>query len=62
MIAEDFGAEETAALLRDHPDAVAWLDLEAPAPADLAAIAAEFGLHPLAVEDAVDEGSERGIG
>lgn len=55
MIAEDFPAAETAALLRDHPDAVAWLDLFSPGLADLEAVAAEFGLHPLAVEDAVED-------
>jgi len=32
-----------------------WLDLEQPDTSDLAAIAEELGLHPLAVEDAVDE-------
>ena len=55
MVAEDFAAGETAARLRDHPDAVVWLDLFAPGEADLRAVAAEFGLHPLAVEDAVEE-------
>ncbi|GIF16234.1 magnesium transporter [Actinoplanes teichomyceticus] len=55
MIARDFGAGELAGRLRDNPDAVAWLDLLQPSAADLAAVAAEFGLHPLAVEDALAE-------
>lgn len=55
MIAENFGADEAAARLRDHPDAVIWMDLHAPGPADLEAVATEFDLHPLAVEDAVEE-------
>ena len=36
--------------LRDHP---CWLDLEDPIPSDLALVAGELGLHPLAVEDAL---------
>jgi len=47
------------ALISDHLDAdsacVVWLDLESPRPADLALIADEFGLNPLAVEDATAE-------
>jgi magnesium transporter len=52
---QDFGFDELAGHLRDHPDAVAWIDLYQPAEADLAAVAGEFGLHPLAVEDALGE-------
>ncbi|MFC7527621.1 magnesium transporter CorA family protein [Actinoplanes sp. GCM10030250] len=55
VIAEDFDAGETASLLRDHPDAVVWLDLHDPVLADLEAVAIDFGLHPLAVEDAVHD-------
>jgi magnesium transporter len=55
VIAEDFAADQTAGLLRAHPDAVVWLDLYAPGQADLEAVATDFGLHPLAVEDAVEE-------
>lgn len=36
-------------------DTMVWLDLLAPDEADLAVISEEFGLHPLAVEDAVHE-------
>jgi magnesium transporter len=38
--------------LRD-PNALMWLDVVAPKAADLALIQDEFGLHPLAVEDAI---------
>ncbi|MDA8392727.1 MAG: hypothetical protein M0Z87_07985, partial [Actinomycetota bacterium] len=34
---------------------VVWLDLRDPDEADLAVLEEEFGLHPLAVEDAVQE-------
>jgi len=37
----------------DH--AVVWLDLRDPDRADLSVLSEEFGLHPLAVEDAVEE-------
>lgn len=36
----------------DEPDTVVWLDVCRPTPADLAVIADELGLHPLAREDA----------
>jgi magnesium transporter len=47
---DDLGA------ISDHlrnPDAFVWLDAVAPRATDLALIQTEFGLHPLAVEDAV---------
>ncbi len=37
----------------DDRDVVLWLDLRDPDRQDLAVLSAEFGLHPLAVEDAV---------
>jgi len=37
----------------DH--AVVWLDLRDPDRADLSVLSEEFGLHPVAVEDAIDE-------
>ncbi|WP_344862341.1 magnesium transporter CorA family protein [Planomonospora alba] len=37
------------------PDAAVWFDLCAPAPADLAVIAEELGLHALAVEDVLHD-------
>jgi magnesium transporter len=47
-----------AAQISDHlqqPDTVVWLDLCEPDQADLEVVTEEFGLHPLAVEDAVQE-------
>lgn len=55
VIAENFGADEVAARLAEHPEAVLWLDLFDPELSDLQAIQEEFGLHPLAVEDAVHD-------
>ncbi|MEV6343825.1 magnesium transporter CorA family protein [Actinoplanes sp. NPDC051851] len=54
VIAEDFAAGELGERLREHPDAVAWLDMLSPSAEDLQLIADEFGLHPLAVEDALE--------
>jgi magnesium transporter len=44
---------ETRQRLRDQPDAMAWIELYQPTDAQLLAAAAEFGLHELAVEDAI---------
>ena len=44
---------ETFALLADTPDALAWIGLYRPESTLLAELAGEFGLHELAVEDAV---------
>jgi magnesium transporter len=55
VIAEEFGAEEIAARMQEHPKAVLWMDLYDPDEDDLRAVAAEFSLHPLAVEDAVQD-------
>ena len=44
--------------ISDHlaeEDALIWLDLRDPDRSDLAVLSEEFGLHPLAVEDAVQE-------
>ncbi len=38
----------------DGDDVTVWLDLHSPDRADLAVLSEEFGLHPLAVEDAVN--------
>ncbi|HWU45842.1 MAG TPA: magnesium transporter CorA family protein [Humibacter sp.] len=51
---EGFPAEEISDLIAD-PTATVWLDYETPSAADLAQIAEELSLHPLAVEDAVHE-------
>jgi magnesium transporter len=55
VVAQDFSADEAAALLEEHPGAVLWLDLFDPDTADLEAVAGPFHLHPLAVEDAVQD-------
>jgi magnesium transporter len=44
---------ETFALLAKHPDALAWIGLYRPESFLLTELAEEFGLHELAVEDAV---------
>ncbi len=43
----------TFTALDDHPKAIAWIGLYRPSAEELAALAAEFGLHELAIEDAV---------
>ena len=55
VVAEDFGADRVRPLLDEHPGAVLWLDLLHPDLGDLEAVAAEFHLHPLAIEDAVQD-------
>jgi magnesium transporter len=50
---EGFPAEKISAHLTADDDAVVWLDLHDPDQADLGIVIQEFGLHPLAVEDAV---------
>lgn len=49
---ENFPAHEVSELITD-PTATVWLDYETPTAAELAQIAEELSLHPLAVEDAV---------
>jgi magnesium transporter len=44
---------ETYRQLRDEPDGMAWIGLYRPDTAELSSLAAEFGLHELAVEDAI---------
>jgi magnesium transporter len=53
LLEEGFPAEQIADRLAGDPEAVAWLDLDDPSPADLQIVTEEFGLHPLAVEDAI---------
>lgn len=50
---EGFAAEQISEILAGDPDAVVWLDLYDPTQADLQIVTDEFGLHPLAVEDAL---------
>jgi len=52
--AEGFPVDDISEYLKD-PTAVIWLDLRDPDREDLAVLEAEFGLHPVAVEDAVQE-------
>jgi magnesium transporter len=53
--AEGFPAEDIRGHLQESDDAVVWLDLFDPDTADLQIVVEEFGLHPLAVEDAVHD-------
>ncbi|MFD4151114.1 magnesium and cobalt transport protein CorA [Streptomyces hydrogenans] len=45
---------ETYRQLREHPDGMAWIGLHRPTKAELHSLAAEFDLHELAVEDALE--------
>jgi magnesium transporter len=45
---------ETYRELRDEPDGMAWIGLARPTESELHSLAAEFDLHPLAVEDAME--------
>ncbi|WP_330286907.1 magnesium and cobalt transport protein CorA [Streptomyces sp. NBC_00576] len=45
---------ETFRELRDEPDGMAWIGLARPTEAELLSLAAEFDLHPLSVEDAME--------
>jgi magnesium transporter len=52
--AEGFPVDDISEYLKD-PTTVVWLDLRDPDRDDLAVLEAEFGLHPVAVEDAVQD-------
>ncbi|WP_225802122.1 magnesium and cobalt transport protein CorA [Streptomyces sp. NK15101] len=45
---------ETFRQLREHPDGMAWIGLQHPTEEELHSLAAEFDLHELAVEDAME--------
>ncbi|GGY39029.1 magnesium and cobalt transport protein CorA [Streptomyces xanthochromogenes] len=45
---------ETFRRLRETPDGMAWIGLQRPSEAELLSLAAEFDLHELAVEDALE--------
>ncbi|MGI5379184.1 magnesium and cobalt transport protein CorA [Streptomyces sp. CA-251387] len=45
---------DTYGELRDQPSGMAWIGLARPTEAELLSLAAEFDLHPLAVEDAME--------
>jgi magnesium transporter len=53
LIAEGFPVAEISDYLDADESATVWLDLRNPDRQDLAVLSEEFGLHPLAVEDAV---------
>jgi magnesium transporter len=55
LIGEGFPPAEISDHLDAEPDAVVWLDLLDPDPRDLEVVTEEFGLHPLAVEDATHD-------
>ncbi|MGN6444237.1 magnesium transporter CorA family protein [Amnibacterium sp.] len=55
LVDEGFPAESISDHLAAHDDAFVWLDLLDPDVADLSIVTHEFGLHPLAVEDAVQD-------
>ncbi|XVV10727.1 magnesium transporter CorA family protein [Actinoplanes sp. CA-131856] len=54
VVAENFPCEDGPAMLDQHPGSVLWVDLLQPEPSDLQAVAGTFNLHPLAVEDALE--------
>ncbi len=51
LVAQGFPVDDISEHLKDE-NAVIWLDLLAPDRSDLAVLSEEFGLHPLAIEDA----------
>jgi magnesium transporter len=53
-VLQDFPVADISEYLRD-PTSVVWLDLCRPTPADFDMVDTEFGLHELAVEDALHE-------
>lgn len=55
VLDEGFPAEKISAILAEDDTSVVWLDLDDPDTADLQIVTDEFGLHPLAVEDAVQD-------
>jgi magnesium transporter len=55
LVAEGFPVAQLSDQLDADPGTVVWLDLHDPDLADLRVLTEEFGLHPLAVEDAVHE-------
>ena len=55
LVAEGFPPAEISEHLDADPAAVVWLDLLDPDTRDLAVVTEEFGLHPLAVEDATHD-------
>ena len=54
LVSEGFPVADISEYLKDET-VVIWLDLRSPDREDLAVLRDEFGLHPLAIEDAVHE-------
>ncbi|MCW2716176.1 MAG: CorA-like magnesium transport protein [Frankiales bacterium] len=54
LVAEGFPVEDISVHLAE-PDTVVWLDLLQPSLADMDVLIEEFGLHPLAIEDALHD-------
>jgi magnesium transporter len=52
-IASPDSLADSYALLREHPGSIAWIGLYRPDDHELGSLADEFGLHELAVEDAI---------
>jgi magnesium transporter len=52
LVQEGFAIEQISDYL-EEPDCVVWLDLRDPDHADLMVLQEEFGLHPVAIEDAL---------
>ncbi|PRY10744.1 magnesium transporter [Kineococcus rhizosphaerae] len=55
VVQEGFPAERISELLAEDEATTVWLDLRDPDADDLQILVQEFGLHPLAVEDAVQD-------
>ncbi|MFI6760974.1 magnesium transporter CorA family protein [Micromonospora sp. NPDC050417] len=55
LVAENFPSTEVASRLDKTERSFAWLDLCRPNPQEIALLTEEFGMHPLAVEDAVQQ-------
>ena len=55
LTAEGFPVAEISDYLAEDESTMVWLDLRDPDRDDLAVLSEEFGLHPLAIEDAVHE-------
>jgi len=55
LVTEGFAPAEISDHLETEPDTVVWLDLLDPDVRDLDVVVEEFGLHPLAVEDATHD-------
>jgi len=55
LAAEGFPVAEISDYLADDEPTMIWLDLRAPSRDDLVVLSDEFGLHPVAIEDAVHE-------